>query len=183
MEAEIQDVRPLPLIGTEEATMDDKGRILVGTKLRKRLGPNFAMTMGFNGSINAFPQREWDILVRDLMSRDPRQEARQNYARYLMGNSADELDFDSQGRVVVPKKLREQACIDFDSKVVLIGLGDYMEIWSKPVYDHLQKNSFQSHQESLKAMLKDAIFKPGQEKNAMQDLRGGNPIISAGGQG
>jgi MraZ protein len=180
METDLQDVGPLPLIGTEEATMDDKGRILVGTKLRKRLGPNFAMTIGFNGSINAFPKREWDVIVRDVMSRDPRQEARQNYARHLMGNSADELDFDTQGRVVVPKKLRELAGIDFDSKVILIGLGDYMEIWSKPIHDHQQRSTFPNHKDSLKAMLEEPVFKPGRAKDAVQVGRNSNPMTSVG---
>ncbi len=165
MEQEKQDVSSLLLLGTEEATMDDKGRVLVGTKLRKRLGANFVMTLGANGSIHAFPLREWNVLAGDLISRDPRQKSRQDYARYLFGNAADELDFDTQGRVVIPKKLRELA--EIEDKVVIVGMGDYLEIWNKTVYSHAQKHA-PGQQDSLEQMLAEPRFKPGQAVNAIQ---------------
>jgi MraZ protein len=168
VEEEKQDVG-LPLLGTEQATMDEKGRVLIGTKLRKRLGPEFAMALGESGSINAYPKSEWAILVRDVTCRDPRDEWRQKYCRQFFGNAADDLDFDVQGRVVIPRKLRELACIE--DKVTIIGMGDHIEIWSKPVYDHLIKNA-SSQSDALTGMRKFSNFKPDQEKYAFLPSRG-----------
>lgn len=138
MAEEQQDVSTLPLIGTEDATMDDKGRVLVGTKLRKRLGPNFTMCLGENGSINVYRAKTWSGMVQDTLNRDPRLQSRQDYARFLMGSAEDDLDFDTQGRVVIPKKLREKA--EIVDKVKIIGCGDCIEIWSKDNFDRYMQD-------------------------------------------
>jgi DNA-binding transcriptional regulator/RsmH inhibitor MraZ len=48
-----------PLIGTDEATIDDKGRILVGKKKRERLGEPFAIAVGEVGCLVAYPEPVW----------------------------------------------------------------------------------------------------------------------------
>lgn len=122
-----------PLIGTDEATVDDKGRILIGKKKRERLGEPFAMAVGEVGCLVAYPEKVWQRTVKEIMDRDTLNNGRSQYSRLLLGNSDDELKFDQQGRVVVPQKLRDAAKLT--DKVMLVGCGDRLEIWAKDEYE------------------------------------------------
>ncbi len=141
---------PKPLLGTDEATIDDKGRILVSKKKRERLGETFAIAMGPVGCLEAYPQAVWDDKVARIGSFDPLNPGAQQYSRMVLGSAEDELKFDGQGRVVVPQKLREMAKLK--DKVLLIGCGTRLEIWSMQEWEIFQQfpdNYGQQRRESI----------------------------------
>ena len=127
-----------PLIGTDEANIDDKGRILVGKKKRERLGEPFAMAVGEVGCLVAYPDKVWQRKVAEMLSFDSLNQGRQQYTRLFLGYADDELKFDQQGRVVVPQKLRDIAKLT--DKVLLVGCGDRLEIWAKDEYERFQED-------------------------------------------
>src|SRR5438045_9662631 len=88
-----------PLIGTDDATVDDKGRILVGKKKRERLGEPFAMAVGEVGCLVAYPEAVWHQKVGEILRIDSLNQGRQQYSRMFLGYADDELKFDQQGRV------------------------------------------------------------------------------------
>lgn len=140
---EVSDTAPLgsmtkALIGTDEANIDDKGRILIGKKKRDRLGDGFAMCLGDNGAIFAYPAWKWEEIVAETLRYDPINQGRQDYTRMMMGTAEDEIDFDQQGRVVVPRKLRDMAKLR--DRVLLIGCGDRMEIWAEEEYRRYEED-------------------------------------------
>ena len=59
--------------------------------------------------------------------------------RYLIGGSA-EVEIDKQGRVLIPGNLRQFAHLD--KNLVLVGAGDYFEIWDEQAWQ--QNNDFGS---------------------------------------
>lgn len=122
-----------PLIGTDEATIDDKGRILVGKKKRERLGEPFTMALGDVGCLVAYPEARWQSMVEEIMRYDAINQGRQQFTRLVLGLADDELKFDAQGRFVVPQKLRELAKIK--DRVMLVGCGDRLEIWAKEEWE------------------------------------------------
>lgn len=128
-----------PLIGTDEATIDDKGRILVGKKKRERLGEPFAMAVGEVGCLVAYPEEVWRRKVGEMLGYDSLNQGRQQYTRLFLGYADDELKFDQQGRVVVPQKLREIAKLT--DKLLLVGCGDRLEIWAKEEYERFQEDT------------------------------------------
>jgi MraZ protein len=123
---------PIPLdkqlIGTDEATIDEKGRLLVGKKKRERLGEPFVMALGPTGCLVAYTIEAWNKEVAEVIANPSTNLGRQQYARMLSGSAADDLRFDKQGRVVVPQRLRELAGLK--DKVLIVGCIDRMEIWS-----------------------------------------------------
>ena len=121
------------LTGTDEATIDEKGRILVGKKKRERLGEPFAIVLGPAGCLEAYPEWMWQRKLADMLAPDSTNLGREQYTRLILGAADDELKFDAQGRVVVPQKLRELAKLT--DKVLLIGCGDRMEIWAKTEHE------------------------------------------------
>ena len=120
------------LIGTDEATIDDKGRILFSKKKRERLGESFVVALGSVGCLVAYPEAVWEQMVANILERENNQ-GREQYTRLMLGTADDELKFDAQGRVVVPQRLRELA--QLKEKVLLVGCGDRVEIWARTEWE------------------------------------------------
>ena len=116
------------LLGREEATLDEKGRVLFSKKKRDILGEDFIMCLGDRGCVDVYPLDEWDKMVARVMDQDRSVEARDIFTREVLGNAYNDLNFDPQGRAVVPRSLREEAKLQ--SELVLIGCGDRVEIWA-----------------------------------------------------
>jgi MraZ protein len=134
--AQVTDTKPL--VGTDEATIDDKGRVLFSKKKRDRLGNGFAMCLGDNGCIYAYPADEWRKICSEIQTHDPTNQGTVEYTRMVMGTADDELDFDGQGRVVVPKKLRELAKLK--EKLLLVGCLTRLEIWAQEEFDRYEED-------------------------------------------
>lgn len=122
-----------PLMGTDEATIDDKGRILIAKKKRERLGEPFVLAVGTVGCLTAYPQHIWDTMYAEIDRYGGINQGREHYTRLLLGTMEDDLAFDSQGRVVIPHKLRE--LFQLGGKVLVVGCGNRLEIWAKPEWE------------------------------------------------
>jgi MraZ protein len=125
--------KPKLLLGTDEATIDDKGRILISKKKRDRLGETFTMALGTVGCLVAYPEDRWEQMVEQILSFDSINQGREQYTRLVLGLADDDLKFDQQGRVVIPQKLRDLARLK--DKVMLVGCGDRLEIWSRSEWE------------------------------------------------
>lgn len=121
------------ITGTDEATIDEKGRVLVGKKKRERLGETFVLAIGKRQCLVAYPESVWSELVDEVFSHESINLGTEDYARQLLSDAEDEIKFDSQGRFVVPQRLRSIAKLK--DKVVLLGCGNRMEIWAKSEYE------------------------------------------------
>lgn len=146
---------PLPLdrqlIGTDEATIDDKGRLLVSKKKRERLGERFVMALGPAGCLVVYTIEAWTKEVTEIMSAPSTNLGRQQFIRLLNNYAEDDLKFDKQGRVVVPQKLREAAALK--DKVFIVGCIDRMEIWSADAWSEYEKNPDGYGKKRLEAFL------------------------------
>lgn len=132
--------RQEPLVGTDEALCDKKGRIMISKKNRERLGETFAMAISEIGCLVAYPQVVWDRLNDEIDQYPMINAGRSDYSRLLNSSSEDQLEFDGQGRVVIPSSLRTEAGIDPDSQVKLVGCGNRLEIWPLKEYAKFQSN-------------------------------------------
>ena len=127
-----------PLLGTDESAVDDKGRVLVAKKRRERLGPNFAIAFNTTGCLCAYPQGRWERTVAEMLNYDPMNLGRERFTRLILSTADDEMNFDAQGRVVIPAELRRMGGIE--GRVLLLGAGDRLEIWAKDEYEKFQKD-------------------------------------------
>jgi MraZ protein len=124
------------LTGTDEATIDDKGRIIVGKKKRERLGESFVLSIGQTGCLIAYPEAVWAGVVDDIFSHESINAGTEDYTRFMLADAEDDIKFDQQGRFVVPQRLRTAA--NLKDKVVLLGCGNRMEIWAKQEYENFR---------------------------------------------
>lgn len=118
-------------IGEYNHSIDNKGRVIMPSKFREILGESFYVTKGMEGCIFVYDQEEWKRLEEKtkqlkLTSKKARQFERIFYA------PAREVEFDKQGRFVIPQNLREYADIKDDATI--IGVSSRIEIWDKNKY-------------------------------------------------
>lgn len=124
------------LKGEYNHTVDDKGRMIVPSKLREQLGITFVITKGMDKCLYAYPNDEWELFEGKLRQLPTTNASARQFVRVFLGSAVD-CEIDNQGRINIPKNLREYAGITKD--VTVVGVGDKAEIWSKELFD--EKNS------------------------------------------
>ena len=112
------------MTGTYEHNIDAKGRLFIPSKLREELGVTFYLAMGVDACLAIYPQSTWDRFTEKYRSLPMSQS---KAMRPLFANAA-KCELDSQGRIVVPQKLRKYAGLE--KETVIIGVNDRAEIWS-----------------------------------------------------
>lgn len=123
-----------PLIGTEEVTVDAKGRVLVSKKKRDRLGASFAVGIGVKGCFVAYTEQAWEQLLTQLQSPDAIDLGSDTLREIMLGEAEDGIEFDGQGRFVVPLRLRRLLKLEGSSSL-LIGAQDKVELWPAAEYE------------------------------------------------
>lgn len=118
------------LMGTYNQTMDAKGRMSFPAKLREIIGERFIITRGIDGCLFVYSLEAFYAKTEKLKSL-PMAKARK-LQRSFMG-WASEVEVDKQGRILVPQALRAQA--ELEKEVVVAGVTDRCEIWSKARWD------------------------------------------------
>ena len=112
------------MTGTYEHSIDAKGRLFIPAKLREELGVTFYLAMGVDECLAIYPQETWNRFTEKFATLPMSQSAAM---RPLFAN-ASKCELDSQGRIVIPQKLRKYAGLEKDA--VIIGVNDRAEIWS-----------------------------------------------------
>jgi MraZ protein len=126
------------LKGEYNHTIDAKGRLIVPSKLREQLGMSFVITRGTDGCLFAYPNDEWEVFEGKLRELPLTNDKARTFKRFFQAGAAD-CEVDNQGRVLLPGNLREFASIS--KEVVIAGVGDHAEIWSKDKWD--EKNNIE----------------------------------------
>ena len=126
-------------LGDFPHTLDDKGRLIMPSKFRNELGTNFVVTRGLEGCLFVFTERKWTEFTEQLNSKGLSKKDVRSITRFFC-SCAMNTDLDKQGRFVVNKNLREFAGIERD--VMIIGVSDRIEIWSKEKWDEYSKAEY-----------------------------------------
>lgn len=120
------------LMGEYSHTLDAKNRIILPAKFRESLGDGFVITKGLDRCLFVYDNKEWGILEAKLKQLPLSKPEARAFVRFFF-SGAMQVDCDKQGRFLVPANLREYAALDKD--VVLIGVSNRAEIWSKSEWE------------------------------------------------
>ena len=123
-------------LGEFEHIMDDKGRVAIPARYRESLGVRFVLTKGFDQCLQAFPLPMWDALATKI-DRLPIGSPQVRHARRFIFAAAAEVEFDRQGRILIPQNLRDYAGLV--QEVVVTGMNSYFELWSAQRWRSLQE--------------------------------------------
>lgn len=113
-------------------SIDIKGRLILPAKFREGLGDTFIATKGLDNCLFVYTKDEWAILENKLKQLPLAKPEARAFVRFFFAGAA-ELECDKQGRVLIPNSLREHAKLDKD--VVVLGVSNRIEIWSKEAWD------------------------------------------------
>tara|TARA_A100001037_G_C15046807_1_gene588162 strand:+ start:485 stop:943 length:459 start_codon:yes stop_codon:yes gene_type:complete len=124
--------------GINNATLDEKGRMAVPARFRESVLANgngeLVITIDMRERcLLMYPLIQWEV-VQGKLERLSNIGAQARLLQRLLIGHATDLNLDTQGRVLVPNILREYA--EIDKKLVLVGQGNKIEIWSD---EHWQK--------------------------------------------
>ena len=125
-------------IGQYEHSVDQKGRLAIPSKFRKNLSDGAVVTKGLDGCLFLFSRAKWQEMAENIGQLPETKSSARLYSRLILAG-ASEAEFDNQGRVLIPAYLRKYAGVK--SSVVVAGVYDRIEIWSKAVWDkYIEKN-------------------------------------------
>ena len=118
-------------------SVDDKGRFIVPVRFRnvlKKEGGDCVVLTSIYGkkSISAYTLNKWNMLAPAIWDKRDESDEMESFSRHFISHSK-KCFFDRQGRVVIPATLREIANID--KEIILLGLFDKFEIWTKTNLD------------------------------------------------
>ncbi|ADN01838.1 division/cell wall cluster transcriptional repressor MraZ [Spirochaeta thermophila] len=143
------------ITGEFRNTLDDKGRLLLPSKMRVELpGNSLILTRGIDRCLWLFPPEEWARISENLLtSISPFQQKARLLQRRIVA-PAQEVEIDKAGRITVPQAMREFAGLQRD--VVILGIKKYIELWDAEElerYWELHEEEFQEAAEDLGKMV------------------------------
>lgn len=140
--------------GEYEHTLDRKGRLIIPAKFREVFKENyiekFYVTRGLDKCLFVFTEEEWKLQEQKFKSLSfTKAEARKFNRLYFSG--ACELTCDKQGRILLPQYLKGFAGIQ--REVIIVGVSNRMEIWSKETWKKFYEASRESFEETAEKLI------------------------------
>jgi MraZ protein len=139
--------------GEYEHSLDKKGRLILPAKVRETAKANyiekFYVTRGLDTCLFLFSEDEWRSQETRFKSLSfTKREARRFNRLFFSG--AVEVVPDGQGRILLPKYLKDYAGIKRD--VIIAGVSNRIEIWDEGTWNEFyndNKDSFEDTAEKL----------------------------------
>lgn len=131
-------------MGEFNHSIDEKGRLIMPAKFREGLGLNFVITKGLDNCLFVYPKAEWQNLESKIKSLPLTNTSARAFSRFFF-SGATETELDKQGRVLLPPSLRQHARLDHD--VIVIGVSNRVEIWSKTEWESYSQQADESVEE------------------------------------
>ena len=128
--------------GEHEHSIDRKGRLIIPSKFREVFKENyverFFVTRGLDTCLFVFAEDEWRKQESKFKSLSFTNSQARHFNR-LYFSGACEVTCDRQGRILIPQYLKDFAKIKRD--VVIVGISNRMEIWSKESWEEFYRNT------------------------------------------
>lgn len=131
-------------IGEYSHTIDEKGRLSVPAKFRAKLSEGCVVTRGLDRCLWVYPADEWQKLAEKLSNLPITQKNARSFSRLMLAGAMD-LKLDKTGRVNLPSYLKGYAKID--SKVVITGMYNRLEIWPEDSWSEFKKGMEENSEE------------------------------------
>jgi MraZ protein len=124
--------------GSRVHSIDDKGRTSVPKNFYQTLisqdEARLVITCHYYPCLVVYPLSRWKLLEEKISQLSDHDPSIIRFKRLYIGG-AHECQIDGQGRILIPKQLRDYA--ELNREIMWIGQINYMEIWSKQKWDQL----------------------------------------------
>jgi len=121
------------ITGEFRASLDDKGRLLIPTKLRTEIaGDIVVVAKGVDRCLRLFTPSKWEVFSKSVQESLSMFNPQHLMIQRRLIGSAMELEVDKAGRIGISALQREFAGLSKDC--LFLGMGPYVEIWDEPAY-------------------------------------------------
>jgi len=140
--------------GEFDHTLDKKGRLILPSKIRETAKANyiekFYVTRGLDKCLFLFSEEEWKSQETKFKSLSfTKKEARRFNRLFFSG--AVEVTPDGQGRILLPKYLKDYAGIKKD--VIITGVSNRIEIWDRHSWERFYDENRDSFEETAEKLI------------------------------
>ena len=115
-------------IGQFEHAIDEKNRLALPVKFRRAISGGAVITKGLDGCLFLFTREKFQKMAQSIGELPLTKSSARLYARLILAGASD-VEFDKQGRMVLPQYLRDYAGLTHNT--IVVGVYDRVEIWSK----------------------------------------------------
>ena len=140
------------LFGGFDHKIDKKGRVFIPSTFREELGENFIICRGIFGKrcLCVYSKEQWAVLVEKIGTLPS---TKSSTVKRFLYDGTFEVEFDTQGRILVPPTLREYA--GFENEVHIIGMDTNLEIWDSATWNDENE---QTTLEDVSAVIEELNF-------------------------
>jgi len=146
--------------GEYEHTIDKKGRLIIPSRFRESFKEydisKLYITRGLDKCLFMFTENEWKTQESKFKSISFTKSESRKFNRLYFSGAAN-IECDRQGRILIPKYLKDFAGIK--KEVMFIGVSNRMEIWAKDIWN----NYYDSSKESFEEIAEKLMSKPEEE--------------------
>jgi MraZ protein len=123
--------------GHFEHSLDSKNRLSIPTRFRTAFSSGTVLAKTPEPCFAVWtPETNESIIERALSGLNPMGAEYRKMSRFFQGNSF-EIDLDASGRVTLPPPLLAHAGIE--KEVVVVGVGDHLEVWARQRWQEEQQ--------------------------------------------
>ena len=140
--------------GYYEHSLDDKGRLMIPSKLREGLssGSPLFVIKGFDGCLSIYNESAFSVLCDNLQKLQYESKDNRSYIRNVL-SSVVQLNVDKLGRIQIPTLVL--AKFNISRQVAVIGVGDHFEVWDLEAYAKYDEENSSRYEEVADNLVKN----------------------------
>jgi MraZ protein len=120
-------------VGQFHHTIDDKGRLTIPARFRDMLQSDGAYVMlGMDHNLLLLTSSQFESIAQKLLAMNSADASTRDLRRLVFG-TAERVEIDKAGRILISQNLRSMASIQGD--VVMAGTGLWIELWSPSLWE------------------------------------------------
>lgn len=123
-------------LGRYRHTLDSKGRLTIPSRYRYLLAEGAYVIQGLDRNLWVLTPAAFEALSRRVNEKSITDPSVRLLRRLIYANG-EQLEVDKAGRILIPQFLRE--AVGLDGEAILVGAGDYFEIWSPENWEQQEK--------------------------------------------
>jgi len=124
-------------IGQYQSVLDNDHSLLIPPQFHGKLSEGAYITRGFEQNLMVMGSEVFQEIYNRVVSLNLADPLARLLLRLILG-SASRLEMGESGRISIPQDLAPSAGLELKKDVILVGQGDYFELWAPP---HWEKQS------------------------------------------
>ncbi len=120
-------------LGTFDYAMDERGRLPLPPRYREAFRDGIVLSQGSpDKCLRVYTEAAFTALASEYTAESPLHRVGRDLRAVFFSRSVH-AELDKQNRILIPGPLREYAGLS--AKVLVVGAGEYLEIWSPASYE------------------------------------------------